>query len=389
MRAAWVIAVKDLRRRLRDRSALVLGVLAPLGVSLIMSFAFAGTDSFHASLVLVDQDRGVLAQALRETLAAPELADLLDVRETRDETVATAAVDDGEVGAAIVVPPGFSAAAATDRPLGLRVLSSPDGTVQAQVASAIVESFVAQLNADRLAVHTALAAGVPATQAARLAADAALLRLPEEARAEAGTGRPLKAISYYAPAMGIFFLFFTIGFTARDYFAEQREGTLERIGAAPVRPVAVLAGKSLAAFSYSAVSLTVLALVTSLALGADWGRPAGAALIIFALSVAMTALTALVVAVCRTERQAEGFASVLTFGLVLLGGNFVLIGQAPEVLRRLALTTPNGWALRGLTDLATGAGAVAAVRPALVVLAMAVAVSAAAGLIFRRKGAHR
>ncbi|MFG1813544.1 hypothetical protein ACGFIF_07275 [Kribbella sp. NPDC049174] len=87
----------------------------------------------------------------------------------------------------------------------------------------------------------------------------------------------------------------------------------------------------------------------------------------------------------RTERQADGFATMVTFALLLLGGNFVLISQAPEALRRLALLTPNGWALRGFTDLATGAAAGSAVRPVLAILGLAAVLGALAVLVGRRR----
>jgi ABC-2 type transport system permease protein len=88
--------------------------------------------------------------------------------------------------------------------------------------------------------------------------------------------------------------------------------------------------------------------------------------------------------VARTERQADGFASLLTFGLVLLGGNFVFIGGAPPLVRTLALLTPNGWALRALTDLAGGAAGPAALVPRLAHVAVARCTAGVAFVLRRR-----
>lgn len=388
MLPALAIAAKDLRRRLRDRSALVLGFVAPLMVSVLMSFAFAGVESFHADIAVVDHDRGSLAQAFQQVLTGPDLSEVVSVRTVDNDMSARELVDNGTVGAALVIPAGFSAAAAGDRPLNISVLGSPDNLVQAQVARAIAEAFVAQLNAIRLSVHTALAAGASPSRVDQLAAEAANLRLPESVVAVPSSYRPLKTVSYYAPAMGIFFLFFTVGFAARDYFAEKREGTLERITAAPVRRGAVLLGKSLSTFVYGLLSLGLLAVLSTLLLGAEWGPVLPAAGIILAMATVLVALTALTVAVSRSERQAEGLASILTFGLVLLGGNFVLISQAPPLLRTLALATPNGWALRGFTDLATGAGPGSAVAPVLMILGMSAAIAVIAAGVFRWRAAR-
>jgi ABC-2 type transport system permease protein len=159
------------------------------------------------------------------------------------------------------------------------------------------------------------------------------VRLPEQTVTRPAGTQTLTGTSYYAPTMGIFFMFFAICYGARGFFLERTGGTLERLAAAPTGPGAILAGKS---------------------------------------------LTALVITVARTERQADGFASLLTFGLVLLDGNFVFIGSAPPLVRTLALLTPNGWALRAFTDLAGGAAWTAAAAPLMAILAFAAVIGAAA-----------
>lgn len=62
--------------------------------------------------------------------------------------------------------------------------------------------------------------------------------------------------------------------------------------------------------------------------------------------------------VLRCEGPVRRFGDrvlAVAFALALLGGNFLGPGAAPELLARLALLTPNGWALRGFTDVAVDA----------------------------------
>ena len=54
MSAVLAIALKDLRQRLRDRSAIVLGFIAPLAVAWLISMAFGSVGSFHADVAVVD-----------------------------------------------------------------------------------------------------------------------------------------------------------------------------------------------------------------------------------------------------------------------------------------------------------------------------------------------
>jgi ABC-2 type transport system permease protein len=380
--AAFVIAGKDLRQRLRDRSALVMGFLAPVAVAALISFAFSDT-SFHATVAVVDGDRGPLATAFTTYLDAPELREVIDVTRAGSVADARRQIEDGDADAGLVIPPDFSSAAQGGMTPPITVLSSVDFPLATEVTGSIAKSFVAQLNADRLAVATAVAAGAP-TNIESLTAEAAALRLPEQVELRAAGSKSVTPINYFAPGMAIMFMFFAIGFGARSYALERQGGTLDRITAAPLRPIAVLAGKALATFVYGVASLGTVALVTSLVFGADWGPPLAVAALVVAMALTLVCLTMLVIAATRTDRQADGLASILAFGLALLGGNFVYIGAAPPVVHTLALFTPNGWALRAFTDLSGGAGWTAIVQPVLAILAFCALVTAAVALLARR-----
>jgi ABC-2 type transport system permease protein len=381
-----VIAAKDLRQRFRDRSAIVLGFVAPLAIAALMSFAFKGTESFHITVGIVDRDHGAVATAFSNFMRSPDLENVVTVRTFGDEASASARVHSGALAAAVVIPPGFSTAATTGSGAAqLDVLTSTNSRLGAEVTRSLAGSFVNQVNADRLSVETAIAAGAPASRIAQLAAAASKLRVPETVTNLPIGSKPLKAVSYYAPSMAIFFLLFAIGFTSRSFFSEVNDGMIDRIAAAPVRPTSLLFGKALSVFAYGIASLTTVLVFTSIFFGASWGNPLSVAALSLAMVVAVVALTALVIALARTDRQAEGLSSIVVFSLALIGGNFVSISAAPPVMRRLALFTPNGWAMRGFVDLTTGArGAGVVVQPVLGMLAFSVIVGAGAVLLSRR-----
>jgi ABC-2 type transport system permease protein len=384
VRVVLAIAAKDLRQRLRDRSAWVIVFLAPVLISALMALAFNNNSEFRANIAVVDLDRGPAATGLTRVLKSPELSGTVHVRSYAAESAARRAVDAGTVHAAIVVPEGFTQALHGGTTAPVKVLDSIDYGLQAQLARAITESYVAQVNADRLSVATAVAAGATPGEVSELAAKAALLRLPEEVRAQGLPDDPLKVISYFGPSMGMFFVLFSVGFAARGYFIEQQQGTLDRIAAAPVGRGALLLGKSLSTFVYSLAGLASITLVSWLAFGARWADPLGVAALSTAMAVCVVCLTALVIALVRTEQQAQGLASIVVFALVLLGGNFVFASGTTPAIRRLALFTPNGWALRGFTDLGTGVRGWAAVgMPLLGIAAFSLAVAALTALLLR------
>lgn len=384
MSAVLAIALKDLRQRLRDRSAIVLGFIAPLAVAWLISMAFGSVGSFHANVAVVDLDGGPVAAGFSTFVKGPDLADLLTVKSTAGEADARAKVANGDLSAAFVIPRGFSDAITSGQGLPITVLASVDSSVAEQVARSLAQSFTAQIEAVQLSVKAAVLAGAPPSTVAELAQKAAAVRPPERTVTQPSGTKELSAIGYYAPAMGIFFMFFAIDFGAAGYFLERTGGTLDRLAAAPIGPGAILLGKSLATFVYGLASLGTVAVVTSLAFHADWGPPLAVFALIVALALTLVGLTALVITAARTQRQASGFASILTFGLVLLGGNFIFIGGAPQILRTLALLTPNGWALRAFTDFAGGADWTAGVTPLMAILAFAFGSGAVAFALRRR-----
>jgi ABC-2 type transport system permease protein len=378
LRTALLVAGKDLRQRLRDRSALVIAFVAPFVLASIIGLAFGGDDAFKATYAVADADTGPAATGFTDgVLASPGLRDLVTVRQV-DAGEARALVDRGDADAAFLLPAGFSASVQRGGAATITVLESGENPIAGQVARSLAEAYAAELAATQLAVRTALdTAGQPppaAADARRLGERAAAGRLPVRLAEGQVGGRTIEAANYFGPSMAIFFLFFTVSFGARSILAERRQGTMRRLLASTASPSGVLAGKALAAFVLGTASVLVMWLATTLVFGADWGDPVAVVALTVSSVLSAIGVTALVITLARTDEQAEGYSSLVVFTLALLGGNFVYLAQLPELLQRVSLLTPNGWALRGFVDLVADGGGLATV-------AAPVAVTLGVGLV--------
>ena len=390
LRATLLIAAKDLRQRLRDRSGLVIAFVAPFLLAAIIGLAFGTGDGFRfsATYAVVDDDRGPLATRFVDgVLAGPGLADVVTLRRV-DAAEARDLVDRGDADAAFLIPAGFSASVQRGGSATVTVLEAGASPVAGQVARSLAEGYAAQLAATGLSVRTALdAAGRAPTQAEanRLGEQAAGRQLPVRL-VDGGVGaREIKPANYFGPSMAIFFLFFTVSFGARSILIERRQGTLRRLLASAAPPGAVIAGKALAAFVLGVTSVLVMWLATSLVFGADWGDPLAVVALTVSSVLAAIGITALVVTLARTDEQADGYSSLVVFTLALLGGNFIYLAQLPDLLQRLSLLTPNGWALRGFVDLvADGGGLETVAAPVAVTAAFGLATGAVALVRARR-----
>src|SRR5665648_663283 len=180
MTAVLAIALKDLRQRLRDRSAIVLGFIAPVAVAALISAAFGSAGSFHAPVAVVDPDRGPVATGFTSFIKGPDLANLLTVKPATSEADARARVAKGDLSAAFVIPKGFSEAVTSGQSRPITVLASVDSSIAEQVARSLAESFTAQIEAVQLSVESAVRAGAPVAAVGTLAAQASAARLPEQ-----------------------------------------------------------------------------------------------------------------------------------------------------------------------------------------------------------------
>lgn len=353
------IARKDLRQRLRDRSALLVSVVAPLGLAVIFSQLLAGATDFHATYVVADMDGGALARVLREdVIGSLEDGGVATVADVPTESAARAAVEAGSADAAFLVPAGFTAAISAGQAATLEVVGAQDEGLATEIARSVGQAFGDGVVAVQLSVQTvrdlAAPSVVPDAELARIAGVAAAAGRPVALLDETATLRQLSWPTYFAASMAILFLFFSAQFGLVSLFEERRIGTLARILAGPVRPEAVLGGKTLGSFVQGILAMTVLVVATTLLIGAAWGPPLGVALVCVAAVIAAVGISTLVISFTNSAEAAGAASSAVAITLGILGGTFSPSAQAPEVLGTLSLLTPHGWFLRGLGDMAGG-----------------------------------
>ena len=157
MRAAVLICVKDLKARLRDRSALLIGIVVPLGLAFIFNSIFSGIsgNSKAISLGVVNADRGAVAQQfVGQVLGAVGRSGLIAVHPEPTVARARALAAKGTLNAVIVIPAGFSGRVQANRPASMQVIGNVDAPISSQIARSIAEGYASDLNRVRLSVAT-------------------------------------------------------------------------------------------------------------------------------------------------------------------------------------------------------------------------------------------
>ena len=394
MGAAWTIALKDLKQRLRDRSAYITGIFAPLGLALVFGFILNPlTDfEFSAKYAVVDLDGGPVSALFIDELAATDGVEVVEITSVAQaETLVEAKVTplggaEGEetADAAFVFPAGFSEDVQSERPVEIQVVGNQGSETNAGIAVSLAQRFAGELTAVRVAVATA--ESLAGAQVDRLQAGAQVLQTPSPARLVDGTAatKQLDGATFYAAGMAIFFLFFTMQTGVTGLLEERRTGTMARLLSSPTPRVAVLVGKMVSAFVVGIVSMLVLMVATTLAVDADWGEPLGVALLILAAVIAALGTVALIAGFAGTAEQAAAASSMVGIVLGFLGGTFFDVSQAGGVLGTLRFASPHGWFMQGLADLSAGDLGVVVV-PVLAMVAFGL-VTGAVGMVRLKKG---
>lgn len=379
MRAAMLICLKDLKARFRDRSALLIGIVVPLGLAFIFNSIFGGISGNGKAINLgvVSLDRGAAArQFTGQVLGAVGRSGLIAIHQEATVTGARALAARGTLQAVIVIPADFTARVQANRPASMQVIGNIDAPISTEVARSIAEGYAADLNRVRLSVATVVAGGagpvsVTPGLTAALAARAAAAAAPLAVRDVSTTTKELDQKSFFAAGMAVFFLFFTVQFGVTSLLEERNDGTLARLLAAPIPRASILGGKLLTSFLLGIISMVVLVVATSLLFGAHWGNPAGVAVLIVAATLAAMGIMALIATVARSAEQASNWQSVVAVVLGLLGGTFFPVAQSSGFFSRLTFVAPQAWFLRGLGDLRGGPISVVWV-PTLAMLGFAV-----------------
>ena len=140
MSAATRIAAKDLRLRLRDRSAIIIGIVAPLALALILSTVFGSafdSSSLDLHYGIVDLDQTDISKAFSTALEGIESEGILTLSEFGDADAAENAIEEGEISVYYLIEPGLGDAVFSQQEFTVEVIGDIDAPTSAQIATSI------------------------------------------------------------------------------------------------------------------------------------------------------------------------------------------------------------------------------------------------------------
>lgn len=386
MRKVLDLAWLNLIQVLKDRVGLVTLIVVPVMLTFLFGSVMGGGER-RVVVAVADLDR---------TSISADVAASLDERSYQvvkvGERQAREMASSGEAAAAVIVPAGFADDVLGGVDTKVAVLKDPRSTSAIAIVQAVsgrVERISANASTIRIVqgAYRDASAAAGANYAPPAAADiytyADRLWTPDPplsvsdvpVTATKVRGSTTQAVGFQQYSMGftlMFMLFMGIG-SAGGFLDEREQGTLSRLLTTPTSRVELVAGKVLGIYATVMFEAVVMVGFGAFVFRVPWGDdPLAVVMIISSFGLAATGLGVMISALARSRGQISALTAVLGTALSMLGGAYWPLDIVSPAMRTVALLTPTGWAMTGLTDIVVRSqGTLQAVMPTAVLVGMA------------------
>ena len=362
---AWKITKKDARLLFRDKRTLLSLVVLPLLFITVLGMSagqfFSEKEKAKKMRVgVVNEDDSPLSGKLISEVVKLEA---LDVSEFPDRREAKDLLDDGKLDVVAFIGPGFrervdrldtgdlffidtGRLSGRLRNLDIEVQSGAFLASAAEIVEQLVFAFAVRTIApDVLQAHDPQLARKFFLKAKREERNREDDEMPA-AEPVVTKSRSDVIYEYLVPSYTVMFVFFIVQLMARSLIGERDTGTLNRLLIVPVTRTGLMLGKAVPFLMISVAQTVILFVAGKFLFDMSWGEyPWMLAPVIFATSLAATALGLVVATVARTDSQVTAYGNFLV--LILAGVSGCLMPRAwePELMQQAGLVTPHAWAL--------------------------------------------
>jgi len=376
IRQIIAITLKELKVLWLDREALALLFAMPMFFILVMSFALegvfeAGSKGHPIEILVVHQDGGRLAEQAIADLKRMEGLILIETYEgiPLSSDKAEQLIGRGVYPLALLFPEGYTEKILknandpqkgkaivyliSDPAMNLQLLATVKGAVQGAIERRVLLARIPQ----RLKEMFGTLGGTEG-QLDNMLEDP---NISERGRSGVdfihtfpkgfNAGRRPTATEQNVPAYTIFGVFFIVLTLASSFLQEKKDGTFQRILAAPLSKTALLIGKLLPYYLVNLIQIALMFCIGVVVFGMKLGHLPALVIVSLALAAAANGLGLLVAALGKTEAQVNGLSVLLAITLSALGGMMVPSFIMPNLMKTLSLFTPHAWALAGYHDI--------------------------------------
>ncbi len=152
--------------------------------------------------------------------------------------------------------------------------------------------------------------------------------------------------------VAVMMLLFSVTGVGTGLLDERQEGTLKKLLYSPIRPNQILFGKMLSANIISIAQLTVMFCYASFAFGLKISNHwPSLLLMIIGTAFACSAFGVFVASIAQSRQQAQSLSTLIILIVSAIGGSMIPIFFMPAIMQKIAVISPNYWAMQGFFDI--------------------------------------
>jgi ABC-2 type transport system permease protein len=324
---------KEMIQALRDRRTMAIVLITPLIELFLFAYAVDMTVD-HIPTAIADASLDAQSRALIEALTVSGFFD--PVLYVEDESQVIQAIDEGRVGAGIVIPPDFATQVRRGEAQALILLDGSDSFMVNSGYSAAMS--IAQTRAMELLVE----------QAGQMGAGDNAVSLPINTSSRILYNPAMDDLVFIMPALAAMLLqVLSVNLTAMAVARERELGTIEQLLITPIRPMELMASKMIPNIVLSSIGLLSVILLGIYWFGVPFqGDPWLFAWLSLLFIISGLGLGLLISTVSQTQHQAQQIAMLLFMLNLLLTGFLYPRAPMPPLVQAVGNLIPLTYAIR-------------------------------------------
>jgi ABC-2 type transport system permease protein len=399
---------------LRDRMAMALTFLLPCIMFSVFAVIFGGSDSStevrKTTVIAVDLDQSDMSTRMIESLRAMKQIAIEPLPETSgaatdkvgselqqtpaDQRLAAARlVKTGRAAAAVIFPSGLEKSVglfnAPDDRVAVEVIYDASNPIAQQMLTGVLQasaftSVPEVLITEGLDQFRAFGGPFTPLQEAAVGTMKSFVNPPESADAGGEAGMKMSVsdglvkirstsaadlftaptqrdgkitgqnmISYYAAAISVMFVMFSMSGAASGLLEHEEKGTLERLLSGGLTVFRLLIAHWLFYVMLGVAQIGLMLVFASAVFRLDlWHGPQllGSAVMAIVSSMASAAFIMMIATLCKSRKQLEGLSSIIVLIMSAIGGSMMPRFIMPKFVVTMSSVAFNSWAMDGFLD---------------------------------------
>jgi ABC-2 type transport system permease protein len=329
------IAKKDIKTLFRERGTVFWTIAFPVMILLLFTAIFGREIPFNANIGVVNYDSNPVISA--SIVSGLNSTGFLTVEKFTNETEALKELNSTNIRAVVIIPQNFSQNLFEKERADVSLIldgTNPD-------VYRIIDDGVKTFFTEYYKSFYSTAFGTNYTE-------------PITINTETSTvGQQIGYKESIVPGMLTYPLLFSSMVVSTGAIVYEREkGTLKKIRVAPIRPINMLFGKTLAALFQTSISIIIMALLAVVLLGPklNWNVPLLIP-IFFLGSMNGIALGLIISCIGRAPQEASNAATTIAIVLQFFTGMYFPIEYLPTYMQQIGHFIPMTYAAQALRDI--------------------------------------